>query len=196
METTNRAFQQMYLAACRMLADQDPCEIAEKAAVSFDGGHFTIPSLGSRLTLSYPDYACPHMAPDWHHLTVLHYLHLADGTPLSGQPIPLAQMPSGMVRGGGFDRSSAAQLSSLLQNRSESQIRSRLAALGAQILPGKADLCAVIPYLPRFPVYLNIWFADEEFPPSGRLLVDGTAGHYLTIEDAVAVGEVILDLLK
>ena len=44
-------------------------------------------------------------------------------------------------------------------------------------------------------VLLKVWFADEEFPASGRLLLDESAPHYLTIEDAVTVGSLILDQL-
>ena len=40
----------------------------------------------------------------WHALTLLHYLDLADGTPLLGKMMAFAQYPDGMVRGGGFDR--------------------------------------------------------------------------------------------
>lgn len=46
-----------------------------------------------------------------------------------------------------------------------------------------------------YPVWLKVWFADEEFPASGRLLVDESAPSYLTIEDAVTVGALILDEL-
>ena len=41
----------------------------------------------------------------------------------------------------------------------------------------------------------RIWFADEEFPASGRLLLDESAPHYLTIEDAVTAASLILDRL-
>lgn len=41
-------------------------------------------------------------------------------------------------------------------------------------------------------VTLNIWFADEEFKVSGKMLVDKSADHYLTMEDSVMVGEFML----
>lgn len=49
--------------------------------------------------------------------------------------------------------------------------------------------------MPNYPVWLKIWFADDEFPASGRLLLDASAEHYLSIEDAVTVGELLLKLL-
>lgn len=43
---------------------------------------------------------------------------------------------------------------------------------------------------------INIWFEDEEFPASGKMLLDGSADHYLTVEDAVTAGTLVLELLR
>jgi len=42
-------------------------------------------------------------------------------------------------------------------------------------------------------VILTVWLPDEEFPASGRILPDANADHYLTIEDAVTVAEILLE---
>ena len=47
--------------------------------------------------------------------------------------------------------------------------------------------------MPNYPVWLKIWFADDEFPASGKIFVDASAEKYLSIEDAVTVGGAILD---
>ena len=52
-----------------------------------------------------------------------------------------------------------------------------------------------IPVSARYPLRLNIWLADEEFEASGKLLVSRSADHYLTIEDAVTVGDIFLSKL-
>ena len=75
------------------------------------------------------------------------------------------------------------------------ELERRCRLLGAEILPSNADFCARFDFAPRYPVWLKVWFADEEFPASGRLLLDESAPHYLTIEDAVTVGSLILDQL-
>ena len=62
-------------------------------------------------------------------------------------------------------------------------------------MPSNADFCARFDFAPRYPVRLKIWFADKEFPASGRLLLDESAPHYLTIEDAVTAASLILDRL-
>lgn len=59
--------------------------------------------LGIDVSVHYPDYTfCPNL-PEWHTLVILHYLDLADGTPVTESQIPFGQMKSGMVRGGGID---------------------------------------------------------------------------------------------
>ena len=48
----------------------------------------------------------------------------------------------------------------------------------------------------QYSIWLKVWFADDEFEASGKLLVSKSADHYLTIEDAVTVGELLLSKLK
>ena len=65
-----------------------------------------------------------------------------------------------------------------------------------QVTKSNELLCAVFPVLPRYPVTLKIWFADEEFPASGKLFLQDHADHYLSVEDAVTVGEILLQKLS
>lgn len=131
----------------------------------------------------------------WHALTLLHYLDLADGTPLLGKMMAFAQYPDGMVRGGGFDRRAELVIRRQLGLLPPEELRRRCLALGAELLPSNADLCARFPFLPRYPLWLRLWFGDEEFPASGRLFLDESAAHYLTVEDAVTVGGLLLERL-
>ena len=75
------------------------------------------------------------------------------------------------------------------------ELERRCEALGANFETSNADLCARFDFAPRYPVWLKVWFGDEEFPASGHLFVDASAPRYLTIEDAVTVGSLILDQL-
>lgn len=188
----NRMYAQMLQAARQRLADRQPEEIAANAKVTFDGSGFCFESLGTSLRVSYPQWQItPELAP-WHQLVILHYLHLADGTPLTGQAVTFAQQKDGMIRGGGFDRKAENTISRLDYHR----VKACCTALGGRERPSKADYCAELPFLPMYPVTLNYWQADEEFPASGRLLTDSSAEHYLTIEDAVTVGELLLERLE
>ena len=99
------------------------------------------------------------------------------------------------MRGGGLDRNAELIVRRDLGILPPEELERRCRLLGAEILPSNADFYARFDFAPRYPVWLKVWFADEEFPASGRLLLDESAPHYLTIEDAVTVGSLILDQL-
>ena len=88
------------------------------------------------------------------------------------------------------------KLEKLLQDKDPEKIQKACKNLGAEFTEKKGDLCAVFPVLPRYPVTLKIWFADEEFPASGKIFLQDHADHYLSVEDAVTVGEILLQKLS
>lgn len=192
----NQMFSQMRQAALARLAGRDPKGIARNSGVCYEEStqQFHIPTLGRTVTLHYPDYRFAPELPGWHSLVILHYLDLADGFPLTGREIPFGQMRSGMVRGGGIDR----RCELAIQNRkdlNEDTLAKICESIGGEPVASNADAAFRIPFLPRFPVMLKIWFPDEDFPASGRMLLDAGADHYLTIEDAVTVAEILLERL-
>ncbi|MCD8023197.1 MAG: DUF3786 domain-containing protein [Lachnospiraceae bacterium] len=190
----NRAFLNMKRDAIKMLMGMKPVSIAENAGLTFDviSNYFRLSSLGKMYTLTYPDYTLLEETDQWHYLTMLHYMNLADGMELSGELCAFGDMPDGLVRGTNFDRTASAAIEKFVAGHSETEICNILRDMGGESISGKADLSVRIPYLPRVPLTINIWFADEEFPPSARLLVDRSIRHYLTIEDAVTVGDYLL----
>lgn len=192
MRGQNQLLDNMLRAAETRLAGRDPMKIARNADVRFEGGAFCFRSLGREVRISHPQLE---VAPDlnpWQRLTLLHYLDLADGVPLAHRPMPFAEYRDGMVRGGGFDRDAEATIRDVLGKIPPEQLVRRCLELGAEFVPSNADLCARFDFAPRYPVWLKLWLADEEFPASGRLFVDERAEHYLTIEDAVTVGSLLL----
>ena len=192
----NRMFYEMNQAALERLAGRDPHQIAKNAGVHFDEEtqNFCFSSLGKELRVHYPDYSITPELPGMYSLVVLHYLDLADGFPLTGKEIPFGQMMFGMVRGGGIDRKCELTIQRM-KDPNPAKWAELCGKLGAEAIASNADLAYRIPFLPRFPVTLKIWLPDEDFPASGRLLPDASADHYLTIEDAVMVGEYLLENL-
>ena len=187
-------FYQRTQAALAWLAGRDPEEIARNAGVTYDrvSQVFHVPTLGAEALIRYPDFSVTPFLPDWHRLVILHYLDLADGTPLTGREISFGQMKSGLIRGSGIDRKCelAFQVS---KDLSEESLSALCKALGGQWISSNADGAFWIPFLPRFPITLKIWLPDEDFPASGRMFADASADHYLTIEDAVTVAELLLE---
>ena len=191
----NRQFERMLEAARSRLLRHVPEEISEKAGVRYENGVFWVRTLGRRVEIQWPAGKITPPVSKWHTLTLLHYLDLADGTPLSGRTITFSQYKDGLVRGGGLDRNTELIVRRDLGVLPREELARRCETLGAELLPSNADFCARFDFAPRYPVWLKVWFADEEFPASGRLLVDESAPNYLTIEDAVTVGSLILDCL-
>ena len=193
-ERKNRAFQEMLTAAKGWLAGRRPEELAELAGAMWEpeAKLLKLQSLNQRLEVSTEDWSVRPQPEEWHYLILLHYLSIADGTQLSDEMISFGNLKDGLIRGTKFDRTADMALARFLKGREPEQIQEVCRLLGAGVRDSNADLCAVFPFLPRYPVAVKIWFADEEFPASGKMLVSASADHYLTVEDAVTAGEVML----
>ena len=196
----NRAFTEMLAVAQSRLAGRSPLEIAEKARVTFDQEQqaFLFSSLGENIIVHYPSYEVEPKLEEWHHLVILHYLEMADGTPLGQRFVAFGDLRDGMVRGGGFDRTCEQTMARYFGKKPLENLQAVCTALGAKLKDSNADLCAVLPFLPQYPVTWKLWLAEEEdeIDGSGRLFLDSSADHYLSIEDAVTVGTIILDRLR
>lgn len=192
----NRAFQEMKKAAAERLQGKSMEQIAPKADVLLGKGYLELESLGQKIQIFYPSWELQEELEEWHTLLLLHYLEMADGTPLSGEWVTFGNLKDGLIRGTGFDRTADIELGKFLKGKDIEELKTILGALGARIVDGRADLSAELMLFPRYPLLLNIWMEDEEFPAAGKLLVDKNADHYLTIEDAVTAGEVLLRRLK
>lgn len=191
-------FTQMLNVAKERLLKHDNEEIAKKANIKYnkDEDTFYIPSLGRTIKVKSPEFSVSSSLNEWYQLVILHYMDLADGYELTDQLISFSQMKEGLVRGGGFDRNFEKVIQYLLHTISEEAFKEKCTALGGRIIQTKADFAVVFPFLPMVQITLNVWFADEDFDASGRLMLDASTEHYLTIEDAVTVGGILIDLLQ
>jgi len=195
----DRAYGEMLSAAQARLAGRDPMEIAARSAMPFDTvrGYFYWPSLGDTVRVDPRDWSVSGCLGNWHVLTVLHYLDMADGSPLAGRLINFGQQKDGLARGGDFDRRCEATLGKSLGVLMPEEAERRCLRLGGRLMPSNADLCAEFAYMPRYPVTLKLWFADDDLDGSARLFLDESCDRYLTIEDSVTVGTILMEeLLK
>lgn len=190
----NRAFQEMFIAAKKRLDERSPVDIAEKAGVIFckETSTFKVDSLGETIEVEYPSYEIEGKMNSWHDLVILQYFEMADGTPLDSQAVHFGELSDGLIRGTKFDKTAEQELTRFLSNKQPDQVINVCKALGGEIIDSKVDLCVVFSFLPYYTVTLNIWFADDEFEASGKMLVNKTADHYLTLEGSVGVGEIML----
>ena len=195
--SSNRAFQEMRKSALQRLTQKDPEEIMQKTGITLDRSQdkFSLSSLGQSIQIRYPEFEITPALDEWHHLIILHYMDMADGSALSGQLMNFGDLPGGLARGAGFDRQSERDLSLRMGNRSWKDVEQACRALGGILVDSNADISAVFSLFPRYPITLKLWFADEEIPGSGRLLLDRSASHYLSMEDAVTAGSLLLEAL-
>lgn len=190
----NRAFGEMLLAARKMLDGKDPAELAARSGCTYNEKmrSFTFACFGSNVEIRLPEYNTVPETDGWLHLIMLHYLAYADGEPVSEKLMAFGDCTGGLIRGTKFDLTAEVQLSEMLSGRTPEQIKAALEAVGGRLVPGSGDISVKILFLPRYPVTVNIWLADEEFPVSGKMLLSKSANHYLSVEDAVTVGELII----
>ena len=150
----NRQFELMLEAARSRLLRHVPEEISEKAGVRYENGVFWVRTLGRCVEVQWPAGKITPPVSKWHTLTLLHYLDLADGTPLSGRTITFSQYKDGLVRGGGLDRNTELIVRRDLGVLPREELARRCEALGAELLPSNADFCARFDFAPRYPVWL------------------------------------------
>ena len=130
----HRQFESMLAVARARLARHAPEDIAEKAGVRYADGAFQVPTLGQTVTVRLPDCTTEPPLSNWHALTLLHLLDLADGTPLTGRTIALSQYKDGLVRGSGLDRNAELIVRRDLGVLPPEELTQRCKALGAELL--------------------------------------------------------------
>ena len=104
MEKADRQFENMRIVARERLLRHTPQEVSRKAGVRYEDGMYLVDTLGKTVSVRLPDCTVLPQLSNWHTLTLLHYLDLADGAPPSGCMISFSQYKDGLVRGGGLDR--------------------------------------------------------------------------------------------
>lgn len=195
----NRQFQEMLGAAEKKLEGMSAQEIAERGGLAFDAAKnmFSFESFGRRVQVSYPDLTLDCEVDMWMHLTILQYMAEADGHPLVSEWISLSDLQvGGLVRGASFDRENDALIKRGIGKLDVETLRRVGRKMGAVEVSSKADLSLQFWFMPRFPYLLNLWFADEEFPASGKVLCDRAAEHYLKVEAAGTIAGLLLQELE
>ena len=198
MTTDNRAFEEMLKPAVERVQKKQPEEISENAGVYYNknNSEFEIITLDQKITVKYPSCEITEELEGWHTLLLLHYMDIADGTPLAGEWVTFGSLKDGLVRGMKFDHTAEEDLQNIFHGKTQSEMEDICRKSGGRLVEGRADLCAEFSVFPKYPILLNLWMEDEEFPLTGKFFADKSADHYLTMEDTVTAGCVLLDRLK
>lgn len=189
-------FQRMREASLRKLEGTDPTVLAEKTGFRWDGSHLMGETLGISLSVSWPECTILPALEPWHELTVLQYLANAQGMLPTGTFLSLGEFPNGgLARGSSFDREND-RVFARLGGYPMTLLRRAANRLGGREVEGRADWNVQFAFLPRIPVRLLFWEADEEFPASGKLLFDASAAQDFQVEAAGTAGTILLTLLE
>ena len=193
----NRQYDEMQAASLRRLEGIDLAIAAESAGLAWDGQGVEGVSFGQRFRLDGKTLRPTPEIDMWQHLAMLQYLWGADGSLPTDRWIGMGELAEGgLVRGTSFDGEIDRLIATRLGKCAPEAVCQACAALGADYPGnGSADLCAVFCFMPRFPLRLNLWYADDEFPASGKLLVNAGVHHCLGTEAIGTVGCMLVDRL-
>ena len=174
----------MLRSAKERLYAMDVAEIQRNSGIRIEEDAMVIESMGQEYRLSLDKLDFDRALEMWHHLTLLQYLFTADGTPLRHRWIALPDMPGGLSRGYGFDKDIALMFERSFNDMTSEEFKRLACRIGSVESGHRADASIVVQYAPRFPILVNFWESDDEFPCSGKVFVDANAHHYIAIEAA------------
>jgi hypothetical protein len=182
-------------------ADLDPAEAAAcvDAVWDADTATFALPFLGGTATLTHPGFevmiddspAPPHVAA-----LLVYHLAISDGTPPAGEWMSFADLPEASFYVTAFNGYTGAQIARTFGPDGERLDDAVPRQIGGSPIEGVADRAWTIPALPRVPVALLWWDADEEFGARAQLLYDETASHHLTTDGCAVLGSWLTSVLS
>ena len=141
-QTENRAFQEMLQAAVKRLQNRSGEEIAAKSGAVFHSSRNVLEVLSfyETIEIQLPEFRINSNMDEWHYLTLLHYLDMADGTEGSQKLITFGNLKDGLIRGTKFDRTAEQKLEKLLQDKDPEKIQKACTSLGAEFTETTACL--------------------------------------------------------
>lgn len=119
----------------------------------------------------------------WSKIILYDYIRRMGCKPLTGDWVTLGYFPNTASHVKAFQRSAEEKVATIF-NKNLRGLMARCKELGGVESQGKmkADYICRIDLLPRIPLYVCFWEADEEFPASCKLFLDSSAEAYIDIE--------------
>lgn len=121
----------------------------------------------------------------WIKILLLHYIRTAGKEALSGKWVSFGALKSGMVKALSFSRECEEPLKELF-DRDAQKAAGALLQMGAEArgdFPTPAAWRLFL--LPKLPVVILYWPAEEEFPSKASILFDATADRFLDVESLI-----------
>lgn len=194
------------LRAARELAvGLDPLAAASRCGAEFeenaDGGRFSLRFLGAEVAIRFPELVFDAGSPLPPHVQALlvYYLAISDGSKPLGGWCSFADLPNGRFYSRAFQGYTGDALARRLGERAVG-LPDAIASVGGRALPAEqlatnADAAWFVPALPRVPVAVLWWDADDEFSARAELLFDSTAPRHLPTDGCAVLGSWLTALL-
>ncbi len=188
--------------ATTALAASDPRIVCLNSGVIYnrEQDSYILPYLNRRYLVNHSSGEVKKMADGSGvapHLQImfLHYLSVADGTPLREEWITFKELPGGEIYREPFRKRAISPLLRYFGNQPERFMEVGLSLAGERYTYG--DLSLLMRPFPRIPLVFVFWKGDEEFSPSASILYDASAAHYLPTEDyALLPGLIIWEMAE
>ena len=160
-------------------------------------GSLVVRCLGREFTLS-PDgvLRAAGAASPWERMLVLLYAKGGGGPAPTGAWVSYGELKGGLVKASSFAREGEEPLLALFERDRPGTVAA-LASLGARRGTGfPAAEAWVIDALPRVPVALLFWPAEEEFPARIKVAFDASADRFLDAEGLIFLVEALVKAIE
>ena len=189
-----------YEAALEKFRNTTLEEINHYSGYPVVGNHIKIDFLGQQFEVEYPsgkfsnEPALEGELPAFARILVLHYLVNRSEAQQTGQLISYKELPGGSIYIQPFTNRAIRPLVSAFGDNPENLVKVAHRLGGEQVKLGDAGV--VLKVFPKIPVTLVMWGADEEFPASGNILFDSSAGSVLHTEDYAVLASFVAQTLR
>ncbi len=193
------AYEKVYQELKPRLAAADIAGAARELGLALRDGAALVPCLGREFVVGKDGVSLADggEAPVNHRIVLAYYLTHGGRGENTGRFVPYRELPGGQD----FARS----LSQIVEERAARFFSGRLealaaaaAALGAR--PGdeyaSADASFLFPALPKIPLLMTFYDADEDFPAEAKVFYDLTAPNFLDLECLAVLGLILVQELE
>jgi hypothetical protein len=172
------------------LAAVDLGAAAPKLGASFSGSKLTIKLLGKDFSIdSKGNFTSDIHIHRWVTMPLLNHILQSRGTPLSGKWVPLRELKNGQTWYRLFEQRCEKPLKRLADMHTD------IFADMIEVFNGKqvenhyeSDVSLVLRPLPKVPILICYWKAEDELESSLNIFFDSTAEDHLNIDSIYALG--------
>ncbi len=202
--TNQEKHEETYRAAEDALRGADPARLAQRAGLEWvpgesEGvGSLIVPAFGGVARIDWPDLTFRAEHPllqtfPWR-LIALHYLATATGSEPAEDWIGYREIPDGLFYANTVTREVEQPLAAAFGESAEAFLAA------GRPLGGRpadlADVALVFHPLPRVPMVLALWLADEEFPAKAKVLYERSGARNLPLQDLRILADLLWSALK